>query len=130
MFVENVERLARERNMSLSGVANALGMTNNSATKWRKGAVPNSKNLYKLAEYFGVTVDYLLSDNPPPTISVTGGITGHNVVNGTAGGQISISNGNDLNEVELELLRIFRALDMKGKTAVLSAAYEQEELQK
>lgn len=130
MFVENVERLARERNMSLTGVANALGLTNNSAAKWRKGSIPNGKNLCKLAEFFGVSVDYLLADHPATASSITGDIHGHNVVAGTSGGQISITSTNNLSKMELELLRIFRELDMKGQTAVLSAAYEQEELQK
>jgi repressor LexA len=40
----------------------ALGLSPAAATKWRSGAIPRDTTLLKIATYFNVTVDYLLSD--------------------------------------------------------------------
>lgn len=39
-----------------------MGLSNSITTKWKKtGATPNGETLNRIAEYFGVTIDYLLS---------------------------------------------------------------------
>jgi transcriptional regulator with XRE-family HTH domain len=39
-----------------------LGLSAATATKWKKGAVPRDTTLQRVADYFGVTVDYLLGE--------------------------------------------------------------------
>lgn len=40
-------------------VAAELGITSGTATKWKNGAVPQDRTIKKIADYFGVTVEYL-----------------------------------------------------------------------
>jgi transcriptional regulator with XRE-family HTH domain len=65
-FIENLERLAYEQGKSLTEITNEAGMASSVISKWRAGSIPRNATLKKIADHFGVTVDYLLSDNPPP----------------------------------------------------------------
>ena len=62
MFWENFEKLCRENNKKPTVVVKELEIAAGSVTKWKKGASPSGKNLKKIANYFNVSADYLLSD--------------------------------------------------------------------
>ena len=51
--------LCANKEMSASGVASAIGLSNAAANGWKKGKLPNDTTLAKLSAYFGVTVEYL-----------------------------------------------------------------------
>lgn len=125
MFVENIERLAANKKMSLSAVANALGMSNNAATKWRNGSIPNSKNLQKIADFFGVTVEYLLSDSDVK--NAVGIASNSTIMQGVSGRDISVNNASSLSENEQQLIEIYRQLDLKGRTMLMMQAIEIQE---
>lgn len=128
MFVQNMEKLASSRSMSLSAVANALGMSRNAATKWRNGAIPNAQNLQKIADYFNVSVEYLLSDNPQP-VNNMGTATSSTILQGVHSRDISVGApaSSGLSEYEEQLLGIVRQLDLKSKTSLLMQAIELQE---
>lgn len=56
---DRVKELASQRKMTIAEVEKALGMGLNSLYSWRK-KMPNSASLEKAADYFNVSVDYLL----------------------------------------------------------------------
>jgi len=60
MFYERFASLCAQRNLSVTTVLKDLGLSPSKGTQWKRGAMPSSKNLAKLAEYFDVSVDYLL----------------------------------------------------------------------
>lgn len=60
MFWKNFIFLCKNKNESPSAACSALGFSATMATKWKNGSVPRETTLIKIAEYFGVTVDYLL----------------------------------------------------------------------
>lgn len=60
MFYDNFLTLCTQRGVTPSAVMRAIGLNKSSATYWKKGSLPSSDTLQKLAEYFGVSVDYLL----------------------------------------------------------------------
>ena len=56
-----IKNLRTERHISQRELAAAVGLTQQAVAKWEKGiSEPDSGTLLKLADYFGVTVDYLL----------------------------------------------------------------------
>jgi transcriptional regulator with XRE-family HTH domain len=63
MFWENLVNLCNKNNTTPTAVVNTLGIAGGSVTKWRKGAVPRDTTLKRIADYFGVSTEYLLSDN-------------------------------------------------------------------
>ncbi len=60
MFWDIFKNLCIENNTSPNGVAKTLGFSNAAATKWKSGSVPNATTVQKIADYFNVSVDYLL----------------------------------------------------------------------
>ncbi|MBP1041262.1 helix-turn-helix transcriptional regulator [Vagococcus sp. BWB3-3] len=57
--LEVIKRLANEKNVSLAEVERAVGLSNGAITKWAKSS-PSSDKLVRIADYFNVSVDYLL----------------------------------------------------------------------
>lgn len=63
MFWKNFIDLCNKKNVKPNPVAHELGISSGSITAWKNGRVPSSTTLQKLADYFGVSTEYLLSDN-------------------------------------------------------------------
>lgn len=63
MFSEKLIRLRRERGLSQEQLADQLGVTRQSVSKWESGAaMPELVKLISLSEMFDVTLDYLVKD--------------------------------------------------------------------
>lgn len=60
MFYDRLKELCKMRGVSITNVAKELGMSSGNLSKWKNGGVPRGKSLTALAEYFGVSTDYLL----------------------------------------------------------------------
>lgn len=56
---ERIKKLAKNRGVTLQKVANELGFGESTLYKW-KNQTPNGEYLSKVADYFHVSVDYLL----------------------------------------------------------------------
>lgn len=61
---EKIRELARERKISIRELETRLGYSNGYFSKWKKVS-PNSDGLAKVADYFNVSVDYLLGRETP-----------------------------------------------------------------
>lgn len=57
---ERIEKLRKERKISQGKLEKELGFSNGSISKWRT-STPNPERLQKLATYFGVTIEYLMT---------------------------------------------------------------------
>lgn len=80
MFWENFIRLCNERNTKPNNVAKALGIPSGSVTDWKNGRTPRSTTAQKLADYFGVSVDYLLGKTEQKEKPAEDGGLGENIV--------------------------------------------------
>ncbi|EME7094327.1 helix-turn-helix transcriptional regulator, partial [Enterococcus faecium] len=65
MLFERVKDLAKKRNKNLKQVAEEIGLSENAFYKW-KNQSPKAETLQKVADYFGVTTDYLLGRTNTP----------------------------------------------------------------
>lgn len=59
-FYKRLRDLCEERSMTINEVVKILDLSSGSPTAWKNGTVPRSSTLAKLADYFGVTTDYLV----------------------------------------------------------------------
>lgn len=59
MFYFRYVDLCNRINKSPSAVAEELGFKRSSVTRWANNSVPRQATLQKIADYFGVTVEYL-----------------------------------------------------------------------
>lgn len=61
MFITVLEGLLHEKGITTSKMLADLGMNKSSVLNWKtRGTVPSGATLQKIADYFGVSVDYLL----------------------------------------------------------------------
>lgn len=67
MFWDNYVELCKERNLSPSAAGAAVGVTYAAVSKWKKGTIPNGMTLQKIADYFNVSVAFLLGEEEVAT---------------------------------------------------------------
>ena len=60
VFWERYSALSKAKDGSPNATAKVLKLSSGSITAWSNGAIPVSRTLSKLSEYFDVSVDYLL----------------------------------------------------------------------
>ena len=58
---EIFEQLCRERGVTARYVATTLGIGQSSFSDWKRGSKPRNDKLKKIADFFGVTVEYLMT---------------------------------------------------------------------
>jgi SOS-response transcriptional repressor LexA len=66
MFKENFIKLCNAKGVAPTIVCKAIGLTGTAFSKWDDDSIPRKATLMKFADYFGVTVDYLLNNNTKP----------------------------------------------------------------
>lgn len=62
MFWDIFIKLCAKHGKKPNPVAKELGFGTAAVTHWKNGAIPRDISLRKIADYFGVTVDYLLGN--------------------------------------------------------------------
>ena len=73
MFFDIFYDLCKKKGISCKKAAEDIGLSNSITTKWKKtGATPGGDSLQRIAEYFGVSIDYLLGKETKST-PATGG---------------------------------------------------------
>lgn len=68
MLFDRVKKLCKKRGISISELENNVGFGKNTIYKW-KNQSPKAETLQKVADYFGVTTDYLLGRTDTPQFS-------------------------------------------------------------
>ena len=63
MFWEKFIRLCAKERIAPNAVCARLGFSTAAATHWKRGAKPSAASARRIADYFGVTTDYLLGDD-------------------------------------------------------------------
>lgn len=61
MFYYRWEELRQKKGVSRQKACEDCGYARTAWNKWKLGAVPNGEGLQTIADYFGVTTDYLLT---------------------------------------------------------------------
>lgn len=70
MFYERFCALCKIHGKTPSAVLEEIGLTRMNASLWKKGSMPSTANLQKLADYFEVPIDYLLGTHDSITVDV------------------------------------------------------------
>ncbi len=73
---QNFARLLKEHGITPYRVHKETGVAQSTLSDWKNGkSVPGVENLRKIAQYFGVTIDYLADVEPPNPQAHGEGIT-------------------------------------------------------
>ena len=72
-FVESLERILKEKNISKKQMLSDLNLAINSFVNWKKrGNTPNGETLSKIAEYLNVSISDLLGEEKETSLTVKG----------------------------------------------------------
>ena len=69
IFIDQLRKLCSERGTTPTSVCKALGLSTALPTNWKNGRFPSGTTLLKIANYFGVSVNYLLGEEEPPALT-------------------------------------------------------------
>lgn len=62
MLLKNISRLCKEKGISIARLERETGIGNGTISRWGKCS-PTVENVSKVAEYFGTSVDALISES-------------------------------------------------------------------
>lgn len=62
MFYDTLCTLCFQKGIAVTFLIKELNMSSGNLSKWKNGIVPRSDTLKKIANYFGVSTDYLLGN--------------------------------------------------------------------
>ena len=108
MFFDRVSELCKKRGTSPSAVAREIGLNNSSATYWKRGSIPKGDTLQKLADFFGVSIDYLLGKD--------------DLYDETEFILNRVVDEYELSEIDRRIVEIFLKLDDPARSALLGYA--------
>lgn len=125
--LNNIKILRTEKNLSQEELAKQIHVTQTMISQLEKGKKQPSREVAEsLADFFEVTLDYLLGRTAERNNSYfANNISGSNLVQGS--GSVSISDIETTTKEEAELLRIFRALDVRERARLLNTAFALED---
>ena len=123
-LTDRIFDLLNKKGKTQTDIARLLNVRPTTVSEWKKGKyTPTVEHCVTLAEYFGVSLDYLITGREPRGAPVQQ-IIGNNNSNNTA--RSGDAAGAVLTEYERELLKVAGAFDMRRKTELLNFAYQIE----
>ena len=140
LFSERLRGLRCERFMSMEKLCEEFNKTQpeirlnkSTVSRYENGTQePQMSTVAALASFFRVSPSYLIGDVDDRSITASN-IQNSAVVQGNSATTLIVKNGKvlerELSDEAAELLRIFEALGVKGRTALLSTAFDLEEQQ-
>lgn len=128
---ETIELLAKSKGVSVSKMLADLGMNKNALfTMKNSGYLPRVESLCKFAEYFNVSIDFLIGRSDKPDMNTTVTQTGGFIESSP----ISVVNApektapvKELDEMTIELIRAFKALSFKDKMEIMNAVMKKSQ---
>ena len=115
IVVERIELLAKNNGISKTKALTLSGAGKDLIANIKKGQTPSIAKLQKIAEYFSVSVDYLLGAD---TCDVVSSVSNNNIQNGN-NNNIAITNCDyDINEKKL--IEKFRELDYEEQIKLMA----------
>ena len=73
MIYDRIKLLREKRGLTQAELAKQLGITRSGVNAWEMGiSVPSTQYIVELAQFFGVSADYLLGLENTTTVSVEG----------------------------------------------------------
>ncbi len=120
-----IKMLREQEGLKQADLAVLLNVTQATLSNWECGRYePDQDSLKILSKRFDVSIDYLLGvSDSPLNVYTAQNIQNSNLVQGSG----SVLVGVNFSKEESELIRIYRALDVRGRAKLLNAAFALED---
>ena len=118
------ENLCNKKGQRPNPVGKEIGVASSTIAKWKSGTIPNGDTLIQIADYFDVSVDYLLgrTDNPN---SIHQDNNSGNIINGSNGNNSPLTVQNDEpTEMEKEISSILSGMSYRERTELMCLIYK------
>ena len=126
MFYDTFEALCKDRRIAPSALASKLGMSKSSPGRWRTGSSPDLDTAKKVADFFGVTIDFLVygEDRCSGMVNASNGsaVVQHGSGNTVSATSHEVTPEEGSQDFEGELLKLYRSLNLADKLALLQSA--------
>jgi len=109
MLYERLQTLCEERAEKITPVLEGLGIATSATGRWKKGTLPTGDKLILLADYFNVSIDFLLGRTNERIKSTEHEIAEHK----------------QLSEQEEELIDGYRKLNPRMKHDIMTMIYSE-----
>lgn len=134
MLANNIVKLLDKQGKKQGELAIFAGVKPNTVSDWiNKGNSPKVEHLCRIAEFFDVSLDFLITGKEKYATNAASHISNSAIVQGNHATTLIVKNGKTeewgLSEQAFALLKIFDTLDVKKQTLLLCKAYELEEQQ-
>ncbi len=125
--MNNIKILRVEKGLTQDQLAKEINLTQTAVSQWEIGRnTPDSHVAKKLAEYFGVSLDYLLGRTKYRNSSYyENNFNDSNSIQGSS--SVTINGNTEISKEETEILRIYNELDVRSRTKLLNYAFELED---
>lgn len=145
MFWERFYNLCLEKDTKPNPVAKKIGISSGIVTKWKnEDTLPNGETLLKIADYFDVSVDYLLGRETKKGLDIIASkVKDFNMENYNEKTSVLVSDvegwnikNTDIkkneaeqttNENEAELLNVYRSLSCRDRHKLMTIVYEMQD---
>lgn len=132
-FGDRLKRLRHDFNITQTTLAEYIGVVPSAVGKYERlpNAYPSVEALIKIADYFNVSIDYLLRGTKSTSSvenNISGSLSNSSFIQANHGGIICNSEGGKaLSPEALELQRIYDTLNGRERLKLLNYAVELEE---
>lgn len=116
--VQRIKNIAREKGVKISDMLSYCGLSKNALASMRAGSWTSAESMAKIADYLGVSVDYLLGRSKEK-------VSQNIIIGGDNGSFSPIAcdiNCAPADELSAELLEIFSELTTRQKVEVMAYA--------
>lgn len=107
-FYQRLNMLCKQSNTNISLLLKALNLSTGNTGSWKKGILPKGETLLQIADYLGVSVDYLLGRD---SNDIQDGKSPNEEADKKSAAAVI-----ELTENESNLLTAYRQLNTEGKT--------------
>lgn len=124
-YIIKLRQIRQKNNLTLEQLSDAVHIPKETIEQYENGkAIPSTKTLIKLCEYFQVSSDTMLGICDESNFQAN--ISNNNLLSNNHHTNINIRNATENNPQIEGLITIFKNLDLKNQTKLLSYAFELE----
>ncbi|MBQ8133381.1 MAG: helix-turn-helix domain-containing protein [Lachnospiraceae bacterium] len=127
-FGDRLRKLRKEKDITQAVLAEQIGVVPSAIGKYERmpDSMPSVEALLKIAEYFNVSTDYLLTGKEPAIIEngVNGQMSNSSFIQASYGG--FVINSDRISPESAELLRIYEGLGGRERLKLLNYAVSLE----